>query len=116
MYDPASIFIERLLALIRESRSQDQFDFDVVEGLAISGQAILIGRARSDRRVLGIAVDVESYCSLFAGSIELAADAFVIELQEPGWVKGNAPSAAAQESLATRFPGIWWVALGGKFA
>lgn len=104
-------FIELLLRLMQESRSQDQFGFDLVDGVAIGDEAVIVGKTRPDGRVLGIALDVERYRQLFSGDVSLAAEAFVIELQEPGWAKGSLAATSVRSTLEVHYPGIWWVAL-----
>lgn len=106
----AESFAARVSDYIALSDLTHEVPFELLSTHVIDDEAIFIGRARRGDVHTGVAVHTGPYAELFSGSIDAATGAFVIELREPGWAKGDVPSRAAIAWAAMRFPGIWWMA------
>lgn len=109
-----SQWAESFAAQVRDdftlSNFAHEFPFEMLSTHVIDDEVLFIGRTRRGDVHTGVAVHTGRYAELFSGRLDAATGAFVIELREPGWEKGDVPSGAATAWGELHFPGIWWMA------
>lgn len=107
----ARAFVDLVATRVAESRSPESFPFTIVETHVIADEAIFLGRTFRGDVATGVVVRTDRFAELFSGSLDAAVGAFVVELMEPGWDKGDTPSSVAKTWAETRSPAIWWMAM-----
>ncbi|WP_413316747.1 hypothetical protein AA0Z99_08930 [Agrococcus sp. 1P02AA] len=106
----AAAFAAEAADHVARSTFASDLPFSLVGTHVIDHEAIFVGRTQRGEVCTGVAVQTDQYAALFSWHVEAAAGAFVVELMEPGWAKGEPPSPAAIAWAEQHIPGIWWMA------